>query len=397
MFSLKNKINPELKQVINENLYKNYRVLIKCKHLQKNIESKISSYKGTLIRSFSYCDIICAYVNARAIERLIEYPEVEYITLDSFAFLCGKSIQVANGVHFSERYKLSGKGIGIAIIDTGVYPHPDLLNPRNKIKLFVDLIKELKHPYDDNGHGTFIAGLIAGSGFSSREVYRGIAENSDLYCYKAFNSLGRAYISDIFYSIEDVISKSKEFNIKVLCLPFETVEHNFFVKQCFSKLFNDCIKNNIIPVVPSGSNEYKEGSIVGMASLPNCITVAGLDTTNMTKDYIFSSSGPLGKLDKPDLSAACVDICSLNCNTSYVSERNGMKLYPQTLKEAYTSYSGTSCAAAYVSGLCALLLENKPDLSFKDLISLIKISCNMLDIPKGIQGNGMVDLNKLLP
>lgn len=398
MFSLKNKLSPELKQALNNNLYKNYRVIIKCKSLQKNIENKVPSLGGELIHSVSLCNIISAYLSKKAIERLIEYPEIEYITFESFAFLCGKSVQSSNGIYLGERYKLTGKGVGIAIIDSGVYPHTDLLSPGNRIKEFIDILNGCKYPYDDNGHGTFMAGIIAGSGSASKGVYKGVAENSNLYCYKAFNSLGRAYISDLLYAIEDVIFKAKEHNIKVLCLPFETLEHNEFVNKCFYSMFNEAIKNNIIPVLPSGSIDYKEGSIVGIASLTNCLTVSGVDTSfHPTKEYRFSSSGPLKKLDKPDLTAAAVDIMSLNSNTSYVSERNGMKVYPQSLEEPYITYSGTSCAAAYVSGLCALLFENKKDLSFKDITSLIKVSCRLLELPKGFQGNGIIDINKLLP
>ena len=97
------------------------------------------------------------------------------------------------------------------------------------------------------------------------------------------------------------------------------------------------------------------------------------------------------------MSAAAVDILSLSSNTNYVSERNGIKIYPMSLENPYIVYSGTSCAAAYISGVCAILYENNPDLTFKDLVSLLKVSCKLMDIPKWIQGAGIVDLNRLLP
>ena len=101
------------------------------------------------------------------------------------------SISTANGGRISEKHKLSGRGVSIGLIDSGVFPHVDLLSPSNKITKFVDLINYLDYPYDDNGHGTFIAGILCGSGHASKHLYRGIAEKSDLICYKAFNSTGK--------------------------------------------------------------------------------------------------------------------------------------------------------------------------------------------------------------
>jgi serine protease AprX len=397
MFSLKSKLDPNLRHALDGKLYKSYRVNILCRNLQENIEKKIKSYKGIVVRSIYTSNITCAILTAHAIERLIEYPEISYIAIDSQALLCGTSVLTANGIRFQERYRLTGKGVGIGIVDSGIYPHPDLMTPYNKVKFFMDLINGFKYPYDDNGHGTFISGLISGSGHHSKGMYRGVAENSSLYCIKAFNSIGRGFVSDILFSIETLLNKSEEFNLKVLCLPFELLEYNHFVLTAFSKLFDEAVKKNIIPVVPSGNNGQNECSLTGIAMLPNCITVGGLDTTNSPVPYRYSSSGPGGKQDKPDLSAACVNICSLNANTDYISERNGKKLFPHTLEKHYTNYTGTSCGAAFISGICALLFENNPELAFKDISSLLKVSCSMLNMSKWAQGSGTINIQKLLP
>jgi len=397
MFSLKNKLDYNLKAAIANNSYKHYRVIIQCKNLRESIENKIKSYKAELIRSIPSIDCISASLSASAIERLLENPAIAYISVDSTAFLCGSSILSSNGITFQERYKLTGKGIGVGIVDSGTYPHTDLLSPSSKIKNFTDILNGLRYPYDDNGHGTFMSGIICGSGLSSKGMYRGIAENSHLYSVKAFNSIGRGFISDILYAIELIINDSSEYNIKVICLPFEVVDNDPFIISLFSKLFELCVKKGITVVVPSGNSGCKESSIKGIATLPNCITAAGLDTRVSIKPYIYSSAGPYGKLEKPDLAAACVDICSINANKDYISERNGSRVYAYPLDNPYTNYTGTSCAAAFVSGVCALLYENNPELSFKDILSLLKVSCNLLDIFKWSQGAGMIDMHKLLP
>jgi serine protease AprX len=397
MFSFKNKLDSNLKHALENKLYKTYRVNIYCKTLLENIEKKVETYKGSLIRSVKSVNVICANLPSHAIERLIEFPEVNYIETDFYAFLCGTSILASNSIRFQERYKFTGKGVGVAVIDSGVYPHSDLITPANRIRGFLDLVNGYKYPYDDNGHGTFVSGIIGGNGAQSKGMYRGVAEGCSIYSIKAFNSLGRAYISDILYAIEHVIDNSEEFNIRVLCLPFELLQHDRFTINAFSKLFDMAVQKNIVPIVPAGSNENTEGSIIGLATLSNCITVGGLDTRSNISPYRYSSAGPCGKAEKPDLAAACVDICSLNSNTSYVSERGGHKVYAQPLEKPYTTYTGTSCAAAFVSGICALLLQNKPDLAFKDVLSLLKVSCNLHNFSRSQQGSGTIDVQKILP
>ena len=397
MFSFKNKLDYNLKEAISSNSYKHYRVIIQCKSLRENIENKMKSYKAEVIRSIPTLNCISASLSASAIERLLEYPEVAHISFDTTALLCGSSVLSANGIAFQERYKLTGRGIGVGLIDSGTYPHTDLSSPSSKIKKFVDVISSVKYPYDDNGHGTFMSGIICGGGIASKGMYRGIAENCHLYSIKAFNSIGRGFISDILYSLELILNESQEHNIKIICLPFEVLDHNPFVLSLFSKLFDMAMQKGIIIVVPSGNSGNTESSIKGIATLPNCITASGLDTRVGIKPYIHSSAGPYGNLEKPDLAAACVDICSLNCNKDYVSERNGAKVYAYPLDHPYTTYSGTSCAAAFISGVCALLFENNPELPFKDIIALLKISCKLLDMFKWSQGAGMLDISKLLP
>ncbi|OFI06612.1 serine protease AprX [Clostridium acetireducens DSM 10703] len=398
MFSIKNKLDKNLKISIENKYYKYYRVLIICKNMQKKVENKIKIYKGTIIHSIPIINCICAKLSPYTINRILEYPQVEYVTYDNQAIICGKSVASANNIYINNKYKLTGKDIGIGIVDTGVFPHRDLLNPKNKICKFLDLINKYQYPYDDNGHGTFISGIICGSGYSSKGVYKGIAENSHIYSIKAFNSLGRAFVSDILYSIQTLIKESKEHNIKIICLPFEILNNDYNILSLFSNIFDKAIKNNIIIIVPSGNNGNFQGSIQGIATLKNCITVGGLDTTSSNiKSYEFSSAGPFNKLEKPNLSAACVNICSLNCDNQYISERNGMKIYPNNLELPYTCYTGTSCSAAFISGVCALLYENNPQLTFNDILSLLKVSCKLVNVSKWIQGNGVIDINSLLP
>ena len=287
MFSLNKKLELNLKLCIESNPHNKYRVLIKYKRFKDNIMKKISSYKGEFINIIETCNLICARLNSFSIKRLIEYPEIEYICFDEYLFLCGISVNTANKVNLydKDRSKNTGKGIGIAIIDSGVYPHSDLTTPFNRIALFKDLLNNLKYPYDDNGHGTCVAGIISGNGKKSDFIYKGIAYESLLYCYKAFDKHGKGFISDVFYAIELISIDCLSHNIKVLCLPFELLHYNKFIQDNFNLLINLINSKNIACIIPSGSNKNLDGTITGLALNNNCITVSGYDSTSNITSY----------------------------------------------------------------------------------------------------------------
>lgn len=397
MFSFKNKLDSNLKYYLANNAYRSYRVLIKYKNFQDSLEKKINSNRGTIYFSINSIKLICAEINSKCIYSLIEYPEIEKIFFDEYLSLCGMSVSTANKVHFAKSHNLSGAGIGIGLVDSGVYPHTDLTSPNNRIELFVDLINNLKYPYDDNGHGTAISGLLCSSGISSNNMYKGICSHSSLYCYKAFDSLGKGFASSILFAIESLINISEEHNIKILCLPFELLSHNVFIISCFENIFNYAISKNLIPIVPSGSSLNNKYSIMGISTLQNCITVGGVNTTTSSvKSYTYSSAGPYSSLTKPNLSAACENIVSLNCDTNYISEKNDMKLYPRKLEAAHKTFSGTSLAVAYITGICSLICERTPNINLNDMLSLLKVGCDTIEnIPKYIQGDGIINLSKL--
>lgn len=389
MFSFKSKIDSTLRDYISKNPNNTFRVLIKCKTLQDNIAKKIQNYRCELIRSIPKCNLLSALMNSSHILRLIEYPEVEYICLDEYGFLCGASLCTSNKVHIPKNFDKKGTGIGIGIVDSGVYPHPDLIGPKNRIALFTDIINKFNYPYDDNGHGTAICGLIAGNGSASNGIYTGIAPNSSLYCFKAFDRLGKGYASDILFAISNLIDISYENNIKVFCLPFEFHYPNSLILKSFDILFDICISNNITPIVPAGSNRDWDGSITGIALSSKCLTIGGVN-------YEYSSCGESKKSHKPNFSAYCKDIVSLNCNSNFISEKNDIRQYPPKLKTSYNTFSGTSLAAAYITGLVTLLYEGNPSLSFKDVSSLLKLSTTPVDdIKHSKQGEGIISFNKL--
>lgn len=399
----KKKLEQDLLYYIENNIYKKYRILIRYKNLSNKIISKIENSKGIVFSSLKHIEIISAEVNSLTLKRLVEMPEVTYICFDRYCHICASPIGIepANGIRFSHNYKLTGKNISIAVIDTGIYPHKDLTDPSNRITYFKDMINNLKYPYDDNGHGTFIAGVMCASGLYSNNMYKALANKSNLCAFKCFDAAGKGFASDILYAIDIILDIHEEMNIKVICIPSEFLSHNVFINNIFDKMFKLCFEKNIIVVVPSGSSKNTSPLVQGFASSKYCLTIGGYDTYKTDKPYLYSARGTYLKYTKPDFVAAASNITSLNSDTSFISERRGVKLYPRNLDKLYTVYSGTSCAAAYVSSIIALMFEDNNDLTFNDITSLFKLCAvcpdiNNENVTKDMVGYGLIDVSQLI-
>lgn len=386
------KISCDLYEFLNVKTSDSFRVIIEFKKFHKDFEKTIKSLGGSVVRIFTSIKLVTATLNSRGILRLCEYPEVKSISLDEYCFLCGIGITTANSINSNVVSNLTGKGVNIAIIDSGTFPHPDLMTPSRIVK-FVDLINEFQYPYDDNGHGTAISTIIAGNGISSRYKYRGIADKSSIVSYKAFNQTGKAYFSDVLFSLDLLIKDAKECNIKLLCMPFESFNTAPRHIKYFDMLLEKVISEGIIPFMPTGSNLNHKSTLSGIATAKNTILVAGLDSNLHSFKYSSSSSST-----KPiNIASKCTNITCGNSITTYISQRGEARIYPPKLKDPYIEYSGTSVAVAYICGVCALLLEKYPDYTFNDVKSRIELCAQKLeDVNHSLCGDGILDVESFL-
>lgn len=398
------KMDPLLKNIVEENLYNNYRVIIQYGSISCSIEKKVRSFKGEVIYDIKSINCICVVINKRGLKRMLELPDVKYVCLDESAYLCSKNILHANGIFLDNKNytllkekKISGKGIVIGIIDSGVYPHIDLSTPSNKVKKFVDVINNITFPYDDNGHGTFISGLLCGENNTSKNIkQRGIATDSDLIMIKAFNKFGKGYVSSTLYAFEQLYNLIEEFNIKIICAPFEVPTLNKTILSLYDKMFTMFKNKNILIIVPSGNNESKEDTIRGIALSDKVLTIGGINTNSTYLVSEYSCCGSTKILKKPDFVAASDDVLSLNTDKNYISERDGEKIYPHPLTTPYTVLSGTSIACGFITGVCALLLQCNNDYTFDDIYSLLKINSVLIKDKKYKQGHGYINVSNLI-
>lgn len=368
MFLKKRKISKSLRSFIKFDYCKSYRVIVEFKKFHKDFDKVITKLGGRTIYTFEYINLVCATLSPKAIYRLAEYPEVSYISLDEYCFICGVGISNINGLRDGTPSNLKGRNVKIALIDTGTFPHPDLSSSR-KIVGFRDLITEYNYPYDDNGHGTALSTLLCGTGITSNFKYKGIADESSIISYKVFDKTGRSNLSDVLKALEFVITDCENFSTKLLCMPFESFNTSVKQVEYFDKLLGIIISQGIIPIMSSGSNSNIPGVISGLANAKNTIIVSGLN--NDLSLYRYSSRE--NKHRKINISAKCCNISCGNTDPSYISQRGENKIYPPKLTDPYKTYSGTSIAAAYICGICALLVEKYPDYTFEDVSSRIEL------------------------
>ena len=309
---------------------------------------------------------------------------------------------------------LTGKGVGVAIIDSGLWDIPALT--RNtlgepRIAAHFDAIRDQVNPNlkDDGGHGSHMASIIANSRpITSRNTvqYQGIAPNADLIPVTAISSRGDGDFMDIIRGIQWVTENQAQFNIRVLNLSLTATPRSEYWADPMNQAVMKAWEAGIAVVVAAGNDGPDWGTIGSPGNNPYVITV-GAFTDSWTPgdgrdDYIphFSSRGPTPEgLIKPDLVAPGGHISGLIPPQSTLATENPNYF----LKSGEFVSTGSSQAAAVVSGLIALLLEVKPELSNDDVKCLLTTSAQPAISRNGklayspfVQGAGRVNGSRAL-
>lgn len=230
--------------------------------------------------------------------------------------------------------KTTGHRTHIGVIDTGVdFQHPDL---RHSLMRGVNFVQQKILPYDDNGHGTHIAGTIA----AANQLYGivGVAPRALIYPVKAFDKNGAAYVSDIIRGIDWCVQQG-----------VDIINMSFGMKIRSKSLFQAVVNayNAGVIIVASSGNDAKRKTIDYPARYLQTIAVGAANRNQ--KIASFSNSGRYVDIYAP-----------------------GEKIISSWLKGNYQEMSGTSMATSHVSGAIALLLAIKPTLKPQEIKSLLR-------------------------
>nr|WP_229768615.1 S8 family peptidase [Tissierella pigra] len=360
-------------------------VIVQFNSNSSNLKENINILSNRVKRDLPLIDGFAGLMTTDTIYKIVSNPEVDYISFDSRVYALLDIAAPTMDAYFPHDKGYNGEGITVAVIDTGVAPHSDLTRPTNRIIGFKDMVNDKSEPYDDNGHGTHVAGIIAASGYSSRGKYIGIAPKANILGIKALDKAGGGNISDIIDAISYIVATKDKYNTKIINLSLGTPANNSCDKDPLCKAVDMAIKAGLIVVVAAGNSGPEKGTILSPGINKNVITVGATDdkrTVDPSDDTIapFSSRGPtLEGLMKPDILAPGANIKSLS----------------NTKLDGYTSLSGTSMATPLVSGSVALLLNKYKDISPQDVKNkLIKSSIALSNSPE-IQDIGVLNLKLL--
>lgn len=344
--------------------------------LKKFLERK----KIDVLDEYLFINSFLVSVTRDQVKYLASLTQVNYIysvgTTSMMMYVSKKILGV-------DKIDLNGKGVTVAIIDTGIFPHKDFLVGEKRIKGFIDFVNGKNSPYDDNGHGTFVSGVLAGNGASSSLKFSGVAPQSDIYALKALDKNGEAYSNKILDAMEWIFDHHKENGIKVVCMSFgsDPLGYNDPIMAGAEALWRE----GITVVAAAGNSGPENQTIKSPGVSRKIITVGGFDDNRFNENLYdekffeiaeFSSRGPSFRSFKPDLIAPAVDIISCKVNGGY------------------TMLSGTSVATPMVAGLCSLLIQKHPNLTPDEVKREILSTCSPLTYNRNSEGFGIPKIKR---
>jgi serine protease AprX len=337
----------------------------------------IDAVNGVSGRFFAWLGGQVARVPDASLEWLASQPEIAALSLDRAVSGTLQDATVSTGARWiADRLGFEGKGVGVATIDSGVAAwHDDL---EGRIAHFADFVGGQADPYDDYGHGTHVAGIIAGSGRNSDGVRRGIAPGAHLVVLKALDVGGNGYASNVIAAIDYAIAHRVTYNIRVINLSVAAGVYESYLKDPLTLAAKRAVDAGIVVVAAAGNNGRRNGDpeyggIASPGNAPWVLTVGaanpmGTDARGDDTVAGFSSRGPsaIDRSAKPDLVAPGVGIESTADPASALFLANpASRLWgttPTTI-EPYLRLTGTSMSAPIVTAAIALMLEANPALT----------------------------------
>ena len=371
-------------------------------------------FQRLLTKRHGYLGIINGHVvtvSNSLLQRLAAHPAVFQIDLDRpIAKQNFRTALTVGARPVQAGLGLTGAGVGVAIIDSGIATWHDDLTPRNgqlypyanqRVAAFVNFVNGDQHPYDDLGHGTHVAGIIAGNGYDSYGQKAGIAPDASLIALKVLDASGAGTISNIIAAFDWIVQNHAAYNIRVVNASVGAGIVESYWTDPLTLAAKRVVDEGVAVVVAAGNNgknaagQEQYGGITAPGNAPWVITV-GASSTGGTPDRAddtiatFSSRGPTYKdwSAKPDLVAPGAGTISLASpfSTLYTTRANALvagSVSTSTLP--YLTLSGTSMAAPVVTGTIALMMQANPALTPNMAKAILEYTAQKYSAYNGLQ------------
>ena len=380
-------------------------------------ERAVLSAGGEVTREIGIIDGFSAEIPSSALGKLSSMSSVHSVTPDSKVKLeastyGGPGFDTKGSMNHiteflgAERYWQSGfkgQGVDVALIDSGVVPVQGLTAP-GKVINGPDLSFESQTPglqyLDTYGHGTHMAGIIAGkdTGSSTTEndtKFMGMAPESRILNIKVANSQGATDVSQVLAAIDWVVQHRNDngMNVRVMNLSFGTDSEQSYLTDPLTFAAEVAWRKGIVVVVAAGNSQFGDSSLNNPAYDPHVLAVGaanlGSNLSASGDDEVPEWSARGDGVRNPDLVAPGVSIVSLRAPNSNVD----MTHTSARVGERFFKGSGTSQSAAIVSGAAALLLSQRPGLTPDQVKWMLKKAADdMPNTDQVAQGSGILDI-----
>ncbi len=347
---------------------------------------------GTILGQLPLVNGVVALLDGNGIVSLSNQSNVVYISADRPLASTLSNAAPAVNAEFAWQSNYTGQGVAIALIDSGVASHPDLnqgIFPVSRVVYQQSFVPGNSSAADQYGHGTHIAGLIAGDGISStglvyNKTFKGIAPGAKIVNLRVLDANGSATDSVVISAISKAISLKSTYNIRVINLSMGRAVYESYKLDPLCQAVEKAWKSGIVVVVAAGNNgRYQAtngyGTVTSPGNDPYVLTVGAMKTmgTPQREDDLiasYSSKGPtlIDAVVKPDVVAPGNLLVSLGVPNSTLYNEFPANRVPYNFyvkggstasSSSYFSLSGTSMAAGVVSGVVADLLQARPSLN----------------------------------
>ena len=340
-------------------------------------DADIAKKGGKTTHQYGKLKMSVVEVPADAVEKLADSKNVKYVSLDEPVQGFWGEPRVASGAALAtQTYGVTGAGIGVAVIDSGIAAHPDLQNVVKAVD-FVDSSKT--GGVDTYGHGTHVASIVAGSGSASFGWFKGIATGAKLIDLRVLNATGGGYTSDVIEAIEWAVQNKnamgndgRSMNIRVINLSLGHRPYESTATDPLATAARFAVQNGIVVAAAAGNygkdatGQTIYGGITSPGNEPAVITVGAMTTwgsDDRSDDTVatYSSRGPTAveHLVKPDITAPGSQVVAAMSSGSTLANN-----FPQLrIGSSYIRMSGTSMATPVVAGAVALMLQKNPSLT----------------------------------
>jgi len=321
---------------------------------------------GIPVAALSLIDGAAGFANAAGIDAVSPRPSVAPPVVAPPDQLSGTYPLVVNADRVWQQ-GTTGGGVTVAVLDSGVAADADLVQPANRILASVNFADQ-RLASDPGGHGTHIAGIIAGNGSRSGGEFVGIAPQANVVDVRVLGSTGSGRISSVIRGIEWVLAHRAAYNIRVINLSFGARANLSYRADPMAAAVEIAWRRGLVVVAAAGNSGPVRDTVVTPGIDPYAITVGATDdlgTLSRRDDVLawFSAWGSADSNAKPDLVAPGRRLVSIRVPGSALDTLFPDRVVVARNGSTYFRLTGTSMATAVVSGATALLLARWPNLT----------------------------------